>query len=131
MKSIWTGIQVGLTAIGGFLGWFWGGMDGLIYALIAFVVVDYVTGVMRGIIEKNLSSRIGARGIFKKILIFLLVGIGHLADVYLLSDGNALRTAVLFFYLSNEGIFVAGKRRVYRLAHTRKVKGRSGSASHA
>jgi toxin secretion/phage lysis holin len=105
MKGIWNGIQVGLATIGGFLGWYLGGVDGLIYALIAFVAVDYLTGVMRAIVEKQLSSRVGARGIFKKILIFLLVGVGHLADSYLLcGNGAALRTAVIFFYLSNEGI---------------------------
>ncbi len=104
MKTIWNGVQVGFAAVGGFLGWFLGGMDGFIYALIAFVVVDYLTGVMRAIIEKELSSRVGARGIFKKIVIFLLVGVAHLADVYLLGNGDALRTAVIFFYISNEGI---------------------------
>jgi toxin secretion/phage lysis holin len=98
MKELWTAIQVGVAGMGGFLGWFLGGMDGLIYALIAFVVVDYITGVLRGIIEKNLSSRIGARGIVKKVVIFLIVGVAHLADVYLLHDGDALRTAVLFFW---------------------------------
>jgi toxin secretion/phage lysis holin len=104
MKELWNWIQVGLAAVGGFLGWFLGGMDGFMYALIAFVVVDYLTGVMRAIIEKELSSRVGARGIIKKILIFLLVGVAHLTDMYLLGDGNALRTAVVFFYISNEGI---------------------------
>jgi toxin secretion/phage lysis holin len=96
--------QAGLAALGAFLGWFLGGLDGIIYALIAFVVADYITGVMRAIVRKELSSEVGARGIFKKILIFLLVGIGHLADVYLLGDGEALRTALIFFYISNEGI---------------------------
>jgi phage-related holin len=80
MKEILAVIQMGFAAVGGFLGWFLCRMNGLIYALIAFVVVDYITGIMRAILEKDLSSRIGARGIFKKILIFLLVGIGHLAD---------------------------------------------------
>jgi toxin secretion/phage lysis holin len=105
MKAIWTWAQTLFAGIGGLLGWFLGGLDGFLYALIAFVVIDYITGVMRAIVEKDLSSRIGARGIFKKILIFLMVGVGHLADVYLLGDtGSALRTAVVFFYISNEGI---------------------------
>jgi toxin secretion/phage lysis holin len=68
------------------------------------VVVDYITGLMRAITEKSLSSRIGAKGIVKKVLIFLLVGIANLADVYLLTGGEALRTAVIFFYIANEGI---------------------------
>ena len=104
MKSIWTWMQMGLLAMGGFLGWFLGGMDGIIYALIAFMVVDYVTGVLRAVVEKKLSSRIGAHGIAKKVAIFLIVGIAHLADVYMLGDGDALRTAVIFFYTANEGL---------------------------
>jgi toxin secretion/phage lysis holin len=92
------------AAVGGFLGFFVGGLDGLLYALIVFVAVDYITGVLRAIVEKNLSSRIGAHGIVKKVAIFLIVGVANMADVHLLNDGSALRTAVIFFYCSNEGI---------------------------
>lgn len=122
MKGLWNWIQVGFAAVGGFLGWFLGGMDGFMYALIAFVVVDYLTGVMRAIIEKELSSRVGARGIFKKILIFLLVGVAHLTDMYLLGDGNALRTAVVFFYISNEGISLLENATVIGLPVPEKLK---------
>ena len=122
MKTIWTWIQITFSGVGGFLGWYLGGMDGFIYALIAFVVVDYLTGVMCAILEKKLSSEVGARGIFKKVLIFLLVGIGHLADVYLLGDGNALRTAVIFFYLSNEGISLLENAAVIGLPIPEKLK---------
>jgi toxin secretion/phage lysis holin len=104
MKEIWIAIQVGFATVGGFLGWFLGGFDGMIYALVAFMAVDYITGFLRGILEKKLSSRIGARGIVKKVTMFLIVGVAHLADEYLLHSGDALRTAVLFFYISNEGI---------------------------
>jgi len=104
MKMAWNGVKIGLSAFGGFLGWFVGGLDGLLYALIAFVVVDYITGVLRAIVEKNLSSRIGARGIVKKVAIFLIVGVANVTDIYLLGNGSALRTAVIFFYCSNEGI---------------------------
>jgi toxin secretion/phage lysis holin len=104
MKTIWAYAQSGFAGIGGLLGWYLGGLDGLIYALIAFAVVDYITGVLRAVVEKNLSSRVGAKGIAKKVTIFLVVGIGHLADVYLLGDGEALRTAVIFFYIANEGV---------------------------
>ena len=68
MKSIWVGIQVAFSALGGFLGWYLGGMDGFLYALIAFVLVDYITGVMCAIVDKKLSSSIGFKGIFKKML---------------------------------------------------------------
>ena len=122
MKELWNWIQVGFAAVGGFLGWFLGGMDGFMYALIAFVVVDYLTGVMRAVIEKELSSRIGARGIFKKVLVFLLVGVAHLTDMYLLGNGNALRTAVVFFYISNEGISMLENATVIGLPVPEKLK---------
>lgn len=92
------------AAIGGWLGWFLGGIDGLLYALVAFVVIDYLTGVMCAIVDKKLSSAVGAKGICKKVLIFLLVGIGHLLDVSVIGTGSVLRTAIIFFYLSNEGV---------------------------
>jgi len=104
MKEIWSWIQLAATVTGGALGWFIGGFDGLIYTLVAFVVCDYVTGVLRAVAEKKLSSRIGAQGIVKKITIFIMVGIANMVDVHLLGGGSALRTAVLFFYISNEGI---------------------------
>ena len=104
MRSIWTGIQIAFSAIGGFIGWFLGGFDGFLYALIAFAVIDYITGVMCAISDKKLSSEVGFKGICRKVLIFVLVGIGNLVDVYVLGEAGVLRTAVIFFYLSNEGI---------------------------
>ena len=104
MKSIWTGIQIAFSALGGFLVWFLGGADGFLYALIAFVVIDYITGVMCAIADKSLSSEVGFKGICRKVLIFILVGIGNIIDVYVLGDAGVLRTAVIFFYLSNEGV---------------------------
>ena len=104
MKEFWITVQVIFSAIGGWLGWFLGGCDGLLYALIAFVVIDYVTGVMCAIVDKKLSSAIGFKGIFKKILIFALVGIGHILDTRIIGSGSVLRTTVIFFYLSNEGL---------------------------
>ena len=88
----------------GFLGWFLGGFDGFLYALVALMVADYITGVMCAIVDKTLSSEVGFRGIFKKVLIFVLVGIGHIIDTDLIGDGNVLRTAIIFFYCSNEGV---------------------------
>lgn len=104
MKQIWTYIQLAFTALGGFLGWFLGGADGFLYALLIFVATDYITGVMCAIVDHKLSSEIGFKGICKKVLIFALVGLGNILDVYILGEGSALRTAVIFFYLSNEGI---------------------------
>ena len=104
MKEIWTWIQLMLAAIGGWLGWFVGGADGFLYALIAFVVIDYITGVMCAIVDKKLSSEVGFKGICKKVLIFMMVGIGNIIDVQVLGQAGVLRTAVIFFYLSNEGV---------------------------
>lgn len=104
MKEFWTSIQVVFTAIGGWLGWFLGGCDGLMYALIAFVVVDYITGIMCAIVDKKLSSAVGFKGICKKVLIFLLVGVANILDVNIIGSGSVLRTAAIFFYLSNEGV---------------------------
>ena len=104
MKQIWSGIQIAFTAFGGFLGWFLGGIDGFLYALIAFTVIDYITGVMCAIINKQLSSEVGFKGIFRKVLIFLLVGIANIIDVQVIGTGAVLRTAVIFFYISNEGV---------------------------
>ena len=104
MKEFWNTIQLIFAAVGGWLGYFLGGCDGLLYALIAFVAIDYITGVMCAISDKTLSSEVGFKGICRKVLIFLLVGIGHIVDAQVIGSGGVLRTAVIFFYLSNEGI---------------------------
>ena len=104
MKEFWDTIQLIFSAVGGWLGYFLGGCDGLLYALIAFVVIDYITGVMCAIINRELSSAVGFKGIFRKVLIFLLVGIANIIDVQVIGTGAVLRTAVIFFYISNEGV---------------------------
>lgn|SRR3712207_626087 len=106
MKNVIKTIQMIFASIGGWLGWILGGADGFLYALIAFVVIDYLTGIMASILEQKLSSEVGFRGIFKKILIFVLVGVANIIDSYLISSGNAIRTTVIFFYISNEGISI-------------------------
>lgn len=104
MKEFWNMIQLMFTAVGGWLGWFLGGCDGLLYVLIAFVAIDYITGVMCAINDHSLSSEVGFRGICRKVLIFLLVGIANILDVNVIGTGSVLRTAVIFFYISNEGV---------------------------
>ena len=104
MKEFWNTIQLIFTAVGGWLGYFLGGCDGLLYALIAFVVIDYITGVMCAIINRDLSTAVGFKGIFRKVMIFLLVGIANIIDVQVIGTGAVLRTAVIFFYISNEGV---------------------------
>ncbi|MCW6665319.1 phage holin family protein [Aerococcaceae bacterium NML191219] len=104
MKEFWTTIQAIFTAMGGWLGFYLGGLDGLLVALVMFVVADYVTGVMCAITERRLSSSVGFKGIFRKILIFILVGVANELDMVIIGSGNIIRTAVIFFYISNEGI---------------------------
>lgn len=104
MKEFWNTIQLIFAGIGGWLGYFLGGCDGLLYALIAFVVIDYITGVMCAISNHTLSSEVGFKGICRKVLIFLLVGIANILDIHVIGSGSALRTAVIFFYISNEGV---------------------------
>ena len=104
MKELWSMVQLAFTAIGGWLGYFLGGCDGLIIALVIFVAVDYLTGVLCAIADKKLSTEVGFKGIARKVLIFLLVGVANILDVEVIGTGSILRTAVIFFYLSNEGI---------------------------
>lgn len=104
MKEFWSMIQVVFTMLGGWIGYFVGGCDGLLYALLAFVVIDYITGVMCAIADRKLSSEVGFKGICRKVLIFLLVGIANILDVNVVGTGSVLRTAVIFFYISNEGV---------------------------
>ena len=104
MKDFWYSIPAVFMAIGGWLGWYLGGCDGLLYALLGFVVMDYITGVMCAIADKKLSSEVGFKGLCRKVLIFILVGAANIIDVQIIGTGSVLRTAVIFFYISNEGL---------------------------
>ena len=106
MKNLWSINQIIYTAIGGWLGYYIGGCDGLFITLVIFVLTDYISGVMCAIDNKTLSSKIGFKGIATKILIFLIVGLANIIDLQIIKDGNILRTATIFFYLSNEGISI-------------------------
>jgi len=122
MKVFWNWVQAAFAAIGGFLGWFLGGLDGFLYALIAFVAIDYLTGLMCAIADKKLSSEIGARGIFKKVIIFALVGVGHIVDSQVLGQAQTIRTTVIFFYLTNEGISILENAAALGLPVPEKLK---------
>ena len=104
MKEFWNMIQMIFTGVGGWLGYFLGGNDGLLIALVLFAAVDYLTGVMCAVSDRKLSSNVGFKGICRKVLIFLLVGIANILDVHVIGTGSVLRTAVIFFYISNEGV---------------------------
>ena len=101
---IWMKIQMAITVIGGWLGYFLGGLDGLMIALIIFMMLDYITGLMCAVADKKLSSAVGFKGICKKVLILMLVGVANVMDVHVVGTGSALRGAVIAFYLSNEGL---------------------------
>lgn len=106
MKEFWNLCQFVFTAIGGWLGYFLGGCDGLLFTLLVFITADYITGIMCAIVDRKLSSEIGFKGIFKKVIIFMLVGIAQMIDINVIKTGSVLRAAVIFFYLSNEGVSV-------------------------
>ncbi len=104
MKEFWNVIQMVFAAVGGWLGYYLGGCDGLLLALVAFAAADYLTGVMCAVSDRKLSSNVGFKGICRKVLIFLLVGIANILDIHVIGTGSVLRTAVIFFYISNEGV---------------------------
>ena len=106
MVEFWKLIQAVFTAIGGWLGWFLGGCDGLLITLIAFMVIDYITGIFCAVEDKKLSSAVGFKGIAKKVIGLMLVGMAAMLDYYVIKEGAVIRTAVIFFQISNEGISV-------------------------
>lgn len=94
------------AAVCGVCGFLWGRADGLLYALIAFMTIDYITGVIVACVGHRLSSEVGFKGIAKKVLILLLVAVGHLLDVHILGGGAVCRSAVIGFYIANEGVSI-------------------------
>ena len=136
MKTLWYVNQISFAAVGGLIGWFLGGCDGLLYALLAFIVIDYITGVMCAVVTRDLSSEIGFHGICRKVLIFLLVGIANIVDMQLIGNGSVLRTAVIFFYISNEGLSIVENAAVLGLPIPnelrnvlKQIRGKGGKAA--
>lgn len=95
-----------ITLAGGVCGALFGELDGFLTALIVCVCIDYLTGVLAAIYNKMLSSEIGAKGICKKVCIFCLVALAHIIDCCISKDGSVIRTATIFFYLTNEGVSI-------------------------
>lgn len=106
MKELLATNKVLFSAIGGLIGSIFGEVDGFFFALMIFIAIDYITGLMAAAVEKRLASNIGFKGIFKKIAILFLVSVGHLIDTEIIKRGGAIRTMVIFFYLSNEGLSI-------------------------
>ena len=122
MKDFWNVIQLIFSALGGWLGYFLGGCDGLLYTLLAFTAMDYITGVMCAVNDKTLSSEVGFRGICRKVLIFMLVGIANILDADVVGTGSVLRRAVIFFYISNEGVSLLENAAHLGLSVPEKIK---------
>lgn len=122
MKQIISTMQYVFAGVGGFMGWFLGGLDGFLYALIMFVAIDYLTGLMAAYVQKKISSEVGFRGICRKVAIFCLVGVGHVLDTQVIQNGSVLRTAVIFFYLSNEGISIIENIAIIGLPVPKKLR---------
>ena len=122
MKAVMDKLELAFAAVGGVVGWFLGGFDGFLYALIVFVVMDYLTGVLAAGVRKDLSSEVGFKGIAKKVCIFVLVGIAIIVDTQVIHDGAAIRTAVIFFYLANEGISILENSTVIGLPVPQKLR---------
>ncbi|MFI3118066.1 holin family protein [Streptococcus suis] len=106
MKELLTLNKILFSMIGGLIGSLFGELDGILYALLVFIIIDYLTGIFAAVVEKQLSSSIGFRGIFKKIAILFLVSLGHLIDTAIIKQGGTIRSMVIFFYLSNEGLSI-------------------------
>lgn len=106
MESVWSVIKGIVIAAWGYITWFFGGFDGVFITLCTFAVVDYLSGVIAAIIEKQLSSQIGAKGIARKFLMFLIVGIASILDSYVLGGNSPIREIVIVFYIANEGISI-------------------------
>ena len=123
MREVWIGAQTIFAAIGGFIGWYIGGLDEFIYILLIFMTVDYITGVMCAVLDKKLSSQVGYRGLFKKALILVVVGIGHVIDNSVIGAGEIVRTTVICFYISNEGMSFLENAAQIGLPIPKKLKG--------
>ena len=106
VELVWTKIQTAITLLGGWLGYFVGGWDGMLIALVVLMALDYITGVMCAVVDHKLSSAVGFKGICKKVFILMLVGVANIVDVHVVGSGSALRAAVICFYLSNEGVSI-------------------------
>ena len=86
-------LNIILNSLGKIISFFLGELDGLLYALVIFVILDYITGVCVAIQTKKLSSNIGAKGIAKKkVAIFLMISVAHVADQYLVESTDVLRS---------------------------------------
>ena len=106
MNALCTFLKSAAITAGAICGYYMGPLDGLLTALLIFVIIDYVTGVLAAWVTKSLDSNIGFHGILRKVIIFLVVGVSNVLDVYVIKTGTAIRSGVICFYLANEGLSI-------------------------
>lgn len=122
MKDIILYAKLLIGYCGMIIGTFIGTTDVLLYTLIGFVAADYCSGVMNAIVAKNLNSHVAFKGLFRKVLIFLMVGIGNMLDRSLLGGTPTFRTAVIGFYITNEGLSLLENAAKLGLPVPKKIK---------
>ena len=106
MDNVVDALRIAAAGIGGIVTYIWGPWDALIIALVAMVIIDYITGVIKAAVQGKLSSAVGFRGLLKKVAIFLLVAVGVMVDRVIPATNEAVRSAVIFFYIANEGLSI-------------------------
>lgn len=109
-------------AAGALIGFLYGEISGLFIAIIALMALDYITGILCGISTKTLSSEIGFKGLVKKLMILVIIAVGHLVDAYIIGTGSALMTAVILFFAANEGISILENAAILGLPIPKKLK---------
>ena len=101
MDNIFKNIMAAVCTLISFL---FGNMEGMLIALIALIILDYISGVIAAAVEKRLSSAVGAKGIAKKIFMLLIVALANIVDINVIGDGHVLKTVTVVFYICNECI---------------------------
>lgn len=99
-----------------------GGWDSLLSALILFMIMGYLTQILAAILNKQKTSEIGLRGMAKKVYVFFLVAMGNVIDTLVIQNGSMIRTIVILFYLSHEGILILENAAILDLPIPKKLK---------
>ena len=115
-------VKIFFTIFGSLIGFFLGDLDIFIYSLTAFVICDYISGIIRAGFERKLSSKIGFKGILKKIMIFIIVGIANICDKSLIKNEPMIRNAIIFFYIAKEGLSILENALAMDLPIPKKLK---------
>lgn len=115
-------IKTASGVIGAVIGFLFGEITGLFIAIIALMALDYITGVLCGIAAKALSSETGFKGLVKKLMILVIIAVGHLVDTYIIGTGSALMTAVILFFAANEGISILENAAMLGLPIPKKLR---------